>query len=95
MEQKQINQEAKKHAQTILGAEQYSKNKLAAKSIEEDFKAGFKLAANLYQKKSEKWDALDDKIAKCYETAEDSDEDEDGYDLISVGEIAASAFGYL
>lgn len=49
-----------------------------------------------------KWNDLDDKIGRCYpdtlEVDEDDLTDEDDYedaDLCTIGEIAASAFGYL
>ena len=48
--------------------------------------------------KAEKWDALDSKIAKCYvdENGEElSEEDSEGIDLCTIGEIAATAFGWL
>jgi len=51
--------------------------------------------------KARKWDALGERIAKCYEeptafAAEDDTEDEDEFgDLTVIGEIAASAFGYM
>lgn len=53
--------------------------------------------------KAAKWDALDQKLAEIYypESNEDNDEaeeqegNEDGPDLTDIGEIAASAFGYL
>lgn len=47
--------------------------------------------------KAAKWDLLYDKIGKCY--AEEGDEYFDEYngeaDLVTIGEIAATAFGYL
>lgn len=49
--------------------------------------------------KADKWDALSNEIAKCYcnedgEYDEDNPEIEDA-DLGTIGEIAASAFGWL
>jgi len=43
--------------------------------------------------KAHKWDVLDDKISKFYEN-EDGEVENDG-DLTDIGELAASAFGYL
>ena len=43
--------------------------------------------------KAEKWDVLEAKIAKFYE--DENGEVEDEGDLISIGEVAASAFGFL
>ena len=51
-----------------------------------------------YKIKSEKWDKLDEKIAKCYvdENGDElSEEDSEDIDLGTIGEIAASAFGWL
>lgn len=48
-------------------------------------------------KKAAKWDALEAKIHDMYidpETGEERPE-EDGYDLLSIGEAAASAFGWM
>jgi len=56
-----------------------------------------------WKKKADKWDELDDQIAKCYcnkdgeyvdEDSDDKAEIEDA-DLCTIGEIAASAFGWL
>lgn len=51
---------------------------------------------------NKKWNDLDDKIGRCYpdtlEVDEDDLTDEDYFedaDLCTIGEIAASAFGYL
>jgi hypothetical protein len=49
--------------------------------------------------KAEKWDMLETEISKCYcnsdgEYDEDNPEIEDA-DLITIGEIAATAFGWL
>lgn len=41
-----INQAAKDHALSVLGEEQFKKNKEAVKSISEDFKAGVQWALN-------------------------------------------------
>ena len=43
--------------------------------------------------KADKWDALDEKLAAIYGDGDDDNEDET--DLMDIGEIAASAFGYL
>ena len=43
--------------------------------------------------KAEKWDVLEAKIAKFYE--DENGEVEDEGDLISIGEVAASAFGFI
>lgn len=55
----------------------------------EDYASEFKL-------KSDKWDALDEKIGKYYESEEDESEDDDFEgSLLEIGEDAAIAFGYL
>ena len=47
-----------------------------------------------WKQKADKWDKLDDEIGVFY--TEDYDEDEDmGMGLVSIGEIAAGAFGYM
>ena len=54
--------------------------------------------AKQFQAKAEKWDKLDAKIAKCYfdEDGEElSEEDSENIDLGTIGQIAASEFGYL
>lgn len=43
--------------------------------------------------KAHKWDVLDDKMSKFYEN-EEGEIENDG-DLTDIGELAASAFGYL
>lgn len=54
-----------------------------------------------WKRKAEKWDALAAKIGKYYATEEDDDYDEDfekeadNNGLLGIGELAASAFGYL
>lgn len=48
------------------------------------------IAAKL-EAKAAKWDKLDMAIAKFYP----EDEDEEGGDLVDIGEVAARAFGYL
>jgi hypothetical protein len=46
--------------------------------------------------KANKWDALDKEIAACYFDEEGNElEDDNGCDLVTIGEIAAIAFGYL
>jgi len=48
--------------------------------------------------KSEKWDKLGDKIAKCYvdENGDElSEEESEDIDLGTIGEISACAFGWL
>lgn len=50
--------------------------------------------------KARKWDKLEAEIAKCYpECMDEADEDLDEYfenaDLTTIGELAASAFGFL
>ncbi len=52
-----------------------------------------------FKNKAEKWDKLEAEISKCYcnvdaEYDEDNPEIEDA-DLCTIGEIAASAFGWL
>jgi uncharacterized protein YdcH (DUF465 family) len=52
----------------------------------------------LYKRKSDKWNELDEKIARCYvdENGEElSEEEVENIDLGTIGEIAAGAFGYL
>lgn len=54
--------------------------------------------AEQFSKKAEKWDKLSEKIAKCYvdENGDElSEEDSEDIDLGTIGEIAASAFGWL
>ena len=51
-----------------------------------------------YKIKAEKWDKLDDEIAKCYvdENGDElSEEESENVDLGTIGEISASAFGWL
>ncbi|WP_143392478.1 hypothetical protein [Flavobacterium psychrophilum] len=51
-----------------------------------------------YQQKAMKWDNLHSKIAKCYcdENGDElSEEDSEDIDLGTIGEISASAFGFL
>ena len=53
---------------------------------------------NKYKIKAEKWDKLESKISKCYvdENGDElSEEDSEDIDLGTIGEIAASAFGWL
>jgi hypothetical protein len=47
--------------------------------------------------KAEKWDALDKKILKFYLDADGNEleEGKEGGNLMDIGEVAASAFGYL
>ncbi len=46
--------------------------------------------------KAKKYDELAAKIAACYESDDgDYDENEEGADLLTIGEIAAAHFGYL
>lgn len=49
-----------------------------------------------WKAKAEKWDDLDEKIGKFYldENGEELEDDEGG-DLVDIGEAAAMAFGYL
>lgn len=64
--------------------------KLVEKWIEEYVKP--------FKAKAEKWDKLSDKIAKCYvdENGDELTEEEaEDIDLGTIGEIAASAFGWL
>ena len=48
---------------------------------------------NSLKSKSDKWDALDNKLAEIYGEGDDDNEQET--DLGDIGEIAATAFGYL
>jgi len=60
-------------------------------SITSDYTQSFK-------KKAEKWDKLSGKISECYvdENGDElSEEDSENIDLGTIGEIAASAFGWL
>lgn len=53
---------------------------------------------NLYIIKSNKWNELNDKIAKCYVDEngnELSEEESENIDLVTIGEIAAIAFGFI
>jgi hypothetical protein len=55
---------------------------------------------NELKTKAKKWDDLEKEIAKSYvredgSTIEDGDEDNDEMCLITIGEKAASAFGWL
>lgn len=43
-----------------------------------------------YKSKSDKWDALDNKLCTLYERV-----DTEGGDLCDIGELCATAFGYL
>lgn len=61
--------------------------KLANDGIEEAGKT-----MNIYRNKAEKWDKLEAKISKFY--PEDYDDNVEG-DLCDIGEIAATAFGFL
>jgi hypothetical protein len=50
------------------------------------------------KRKADKWDTLNETIGRMYYTEEGEEVDpyaEDGYDLLDIGEAAASAFGYL
>ncbi len=47
------------------------------------------------KQKADKWDALGAKIEKCYCNADGEYDEEEGADLCTIGEIAASAFGWL
>lgn len=52
-----------------------------------------------FKAKAEKWDTLGEQIAKCYCNEEgefdDTNPEIEGADLGTVGELAASAFGWL
>lgn len=53
---------------------------------------------NEWKAKAEKWDDLEKKIAAFYvdENGDElSDEQGEGYDLGNIGEVAATAFGWL
>lgn len=49
--------------------------------------------AHQFKVKSDKWDKLDEKLGTVY--VEDEDNAEPPVDLVTIGEWAASAFGYL
>ena len=44
--------------------------------------------------KADKWDKLEEQIAKFYDDDNNLDDDSDG-GLLTIGEIAATAFGFL
>lgn len=47
-------------------------------------------------KKAKKWDALGDKIAKCYDEPDyDRGFTENDADLCTIGELTAKAYGFL
>ena len=46
-------------------------------------------------KKAKQWDDLDKKITDCYFDENGAERDDDFADLITIGEIAAYAFGFL
>jgi hypothetical protein len=50
-----------------------------------------------WKAKADKWDKLEEKISKFYAEKGDDDYDEgaDESGLIGIGEVAASAFGFL
>ena len=56
---------------------------------------------NVLKRKAQKWDELGEKIARCYppEPGDEIEGDETDYiddaDLITIGEMAASAYGWL
>jgi hypothetical protein len=51
------------------------------------------------KKKADKWDALGVEIAKCYCNADGEYDEEnpeiEGADIATIGELAASAFGWM
>ena len=70
----------------------------SAGNVVEDLKQIAIDYADQFKVKSEKWDKLSDKIEKCYvdeEGEELSDEESEGIDLGTIGEIAATAFGWI
>lgn len=52
-----------------------------------------------WKAKAEQWDKLGEEIAECYVTEDEDGEyvenDDDDCDLMTIGEIAARAFGWL
>ena len=54
---------------------------------------------NQWKAKAEKWDTLSERIAACYvkenEKGELVENNDDNIDLLTIGEIAASAFGWI
>ena len=52
-----------------------------------------------WKEKARRWDELENQIAHCYgsldETGEWIEKDDENIDLGTIGEIAAHAFGYL
>lgn len=50
-----------------------------------------------WKAKAAKWDALEAKIAACYvdDNGDELEDEDGGADLCDIGEIAASAFGFL
>lgn len=57
----------------------------------------------VWKSKADKWDALEKEVSACYgkENANgeweeyDDDDEENNYDLVTIGEKAAIAFGFL
>jgi hypothetical protein len=57
------------------------------------------------QNKAQKWDSLGEEIERLYTTTPDGDEipedelgmdfDDDGFNLVDIGEVAAVAYGWL
>lgn len=107
---KNLKLHAYDYARKQLGEDQFKANTDAVNAILEHFLAGVecfkKLQPDLdattlqWKEKAEKWDRLDEKISKCYpeydDHAEENDDDDyDNTDLGTIGELAASAFGYL
>lgn len=100
----ELKSAAIEHAKSILGEEQFKKNKEAVLSISEDFVKGAEWAMNHPGKqnviaKAEKWERLRSEISKCYLNKEGEYDEKnpeiEGADLCTIGEMAASAFGWL
>lgn len=47
------------------------------------------------EQKARKWDELEKLISLCYFNEDGTENEDDDIDLMTIGEIAATAFGYL
>jgi len=74
----------------IIHADEGFDNQEMANKIEQLFNEEL----SKYQHKALKWDELEEKIAKIYNQDNESTDEEEG-SLLDIGEISASAFGFL